>query len=95
MENSFLGKFFNAWGCFDKSKKIIKFTIKCNYCKVQIARWHNKQENDYACEECIPRGCGCRIYCTVKNPRTFKISNYDYFKGKDGRVLPCENWSKL
>ena len=92
----FLDKLFSTFGSFG-GKKIIKFTRKCNYCKVQIARWANKHEKDVACDECVPRGCSCQLVLKNKNKnsKVFKIENYDYKKGKDGKVLPCENWTRL
>lgn len=93
-ESGFFEKLLSSFGPF-KDKKIVKFTIKCNYCGVQIARWRNKGENDHACDECVPRGCSCQLVLKVKNPKIFKIDNYDYKKGKDGRSLPCENWTRI
>lgn len=90
-----VGKIFNKfWGAFN-DKKIIKFTRKCNYCKVQIARWVNRLEDDLCCDDCVPRGCSCRLFLKNRKARIFKVDNYDYKKDSKGRALPCENWEKL
>jgi len=95
MRKSFLAKTWNKIvNVFDN--KIVKFELpaeKCGYCSVNDATWKNTLVNDYTCDECVPRGCSCRLY--KKTKRAAFLAQYDYEKDKDGKELPCEDWEKL
>jgi hypothetical protein len=86
----------NAFYSSEK-ENIIPFKLepeKCAYCLVQLAKWKNTMITEYACEDCVPRGCSCRLY--KKNKRnSFSVQNYDYVKDEKGRELPCEEWEKF
>lgn len=80
-----------------EKEKIIPFKlepIKCDYCLVQIAKWKNTIITEYACDDCIPRGCSCRLY-EKKKRNGFSIENYKYLTDKKGRELPCEEWENI
>jgi len=76
--------------------KIIKFKlpkIKCYGCP-QDAIWRNTISGVCYCNECVPRGCSCRLYKKAKRA-VFLIGNYDYKKDRRGLELPCEDWDKI
>jgi len=78
-------------------RKIIKVTFsryKCSNCVVKEALWKNTLTLVYACDECVPRGCSCRLYKRTKRA-AFLIKQYDYQKDKTGKSLPCEDWEKI
>jgi hypothetical protein len=81
----------------EKKDKIVKFSIppiKCKTCEVLNAKWYNTLSNEYSCDECVPRGCSCRLQ---KKPDASgcKIDDYDYTLDKHKRELPCEDWTKI
>jgi|688.fasta_scaffold1554227_1 hypothetical protein len=69
--------------------------IACSYCSLKNAVWINTIVEDYACDECIPRGCSCVMYPKDGNENNLSISNWDYKKDDEGNELPCEDWRKL
>ena len=76
--------------------KIIKFKLpktKCNGC-IKNAVWKNSISGVCCCDECVPRGCSCRLYKKVKRA-VFFIDNYDYKKNKNKLEFPCEDWEKI
>jgi len=79
-------------------KKIIKVKFsrnKCTNCEVREAIWRNIFSTTvYACDECVPRGCSCRLYKKAKRA-AFLIKQYDHQKDKFGKYLPCEDWEKI
>ena len=81
----------------DQKQKIVKFSApaeKCNTCAIVNAKWFNSLSKEYACDNCIPRGCSCRL--KKKSDRSgFNIQDYEYMMDKHGRELPCEDWSKF
>lgn len=80
-----------------KPQNVIEFKIpdpKCSYCGVIDAKWKHDIVSDYACDDCVPRGCSCNLYEKTKR-KTFSIENYEYKKDKKGREIPCEEWIKL
>jgi len=95
MRKSFLAKTWKKiLDVFDN--KIVEFktpTQKCSYCSVKNATWNNTIINDVTCDECVPRGCSCRLYKTGK--RAAFLAQYDYEKDKNGKELPCEDWEKI
>jgi hypothetical protein len=78
-------------------QKLIKFSLppeKCKVCKVANAKWFNSLLKEYSCDECIPRGCSCRL----KRKHNFfglQIEDYEYILDKQGKELPCEDWKKI
>lgn len=64
---------------------------KCEYCIVQDACWENIVVKSYCCDECVPRGCSCRLYIPEKR-RHFSVENYIYKTDSNGNDLPCEDW---
>lgn len=84
-------------GTFSETDNIIPFKTpkqKCTYCDAKPAKWKNTVYTDYTCDDCVPRGCSCKLY---RNSRSSKIliRNYDYELDEQGRELPCEDWIKL
>jgi len=77
------------------TKNITFKKVVCSYCDVKNAKWVNTVVEDYACDECIPRGCSCVMYAVDGNESNLAISNWDYKKDKKGDELPCEDWIKL
>lgn len=76
--------------------KIIKFILpktKCQTCGVRDAKWKHNYLFNYACEDCVPRGCSCRILKNTK--RAAFLVQYEYKKDKNGREFPCEDWDKI
>ena len=67
---------------------------KCVYCDSTEVKWKNTVMFDYACEECVPRGCSCTLYKATKR-RNFVLDDYKYTLDKDGKELPCEDWTQL
>lgn len=85
-------KIFNA---VDHKIIRVKFSkYKCSTCTVREAKWKNTFSALYACDECVPRGCSCRLYRKAKRA-AFLIKQYDYQKDKKGKLLHCEDWIKL
>jgi hypothetical protein len=79
-------------------KNVLAFILpkpKCGYCGVQNAKWKNELVNDFACDECVPRGCSCHLYEKPNKRKSFSIEDYEYKTDKNGRELPCEDWTKL
>lgn len=77
--------------------KIIRVSFpkcKCSTCTVMDAKWKNIHSLKYACNDCVPRDCSCRLYKKSKRA-AFLIKQYDYEKDKNGRCLPCEDWIKI
>ena len=73
----------------------VKFPkYKCTNCETKEAKWKNTLHPLYACDECVPRNCSCRLYRKVKRA-VFLLKQYDYQKDKNGKYLPCEDWEKL
>jgi hypothetical protein len=81
----------------EQKEKIILFEIpkvKCNFCDVTEAKWQNIILKDYACDDCVPRGCSCKL--KVKEGRKgFSIRDYEYCTDKKGNELPCEDWVRF
>jgi hypothetical protein len=96
-KKTFLNKLWDNIVDVFSSEKIIPFKPKkdkCGYCGVVNAKWKNMVVLDYACDDCVPRGCSCNLY--KKNKRkTFVIEDYAYKTDKDGRELPCEDWERI
>lgn len=86
----FLKRIYNSIINLFTSNKTPK--VKCSYCVVCDARWVNTLVTDYACDECIPRGCSCRIYCTTEDGYDYNVDNWEYEKDSNGNELPCEDW---
>lgn len=81
----------------EEKKKLVKFKLpkeKCQYCGTLNASWYNILFKEYACDTCVPRGCSCKL---KRKERTsgLHIQDYVYLTDKQGRELPCEDWSKL
>jgi hypothetical protein len=64
---------------------------KCIYCGTSDAQWENSILKEYCCNDCVPRGCSCRLY-KIKNQKNFSIENFSYEKDEFGDELPCEDW---
>lgn len=77
-----------------ESRKVFGIRPKCMLCGVKQAIWENSILEDYCCDECVPRGCSCRLRKIKKNTN-FLIENYIYSIGEDGLELPCEDWHKF
>lgn len=95
MKSSIIEK---AWSYIKDSidNKIIKFIlpkIKCEMCGVKNAKWKHNYLDNYVCDDCVPRGCSCKIVRNRK--RTDFLSQYEYKTDKRGRELPCEDWDKF
>jgi hypothetical protein len=94
--NNFWNKIVNNLTSEEKNK-IVKFyapSEKCRFCLIKNAKWINNLLKEYACDECIPRGCSCRL--KKRTDRTgLHIEDYDYDLDKHGREKPCEDWKKI
>jgi hypothetical protein len=77
-----------------ESRPVYKIRPKCMICGVNLAIWENSILKDYCCDECVPRGCSCRLRKIKKN-KSFFVDNYTYTLGEDGQELPCEDWHKF
>lgn len=75
-------------------RKTFKIRPICGICEVSKAIWENSIIEEYCCNECVPRGCSCRLRKMRKN-KFFSIDNYTYTLGDDGEELPCEDWHKF
>ena len=75
-------------------RKTFKIRPFCGLCEVNKAVWENSIIEEYRCNECVPRGCSCRLRKIRKN-NFFLIDNYTYTIGDDGEELPCEDWHKF
>jgi hypothetical protein len=64
---------------------------KCFYCEINDAIWENSMLKEYCCNDCVPRGCSCRLF-QVKKRKKFLIDNYSYQRDEFGNELPCEDW---
>jgi hypothetical protein len=76
--------------------KIIKFILpksKCQTCGVKDAKWRHSYLFHYACDDCVPRGCSCRILKNSK--RAAFLIQYEYKKDKRGKEYPCEDWDRF
>lgn len=80
--------------CPENIIPFVKPKDKCGYCVVKVAKWKHEIVDDYACDDCVPRGCSCHIYEKRKR-KSFSVDNYEYKKDKCGRELPCEEWIKI
>lgn len=81
----------------DEKKKIVKFSLpleKCKICSCSNAKWFNTLLKDYACDECVPRGCSCKLK-KKPNRSGLNIQDYEYLLDKHGRELPCEDWIRI
>ena len=78
--------------CNPKEKKhTFEKRPKCVYCEENDAIWENSVIKEYCCNECVPRGCSCRLF-KIKKRKSFSIDNYYYAKDEFGEELPCEDW---
>jgi hypothetical protein len=95
MKTSFLSKALNfVKASFDN--KIINFVLlktKCEICGVRDAKWKHSYLFNYACNDCVPRGCSCRLL--KKTKRAAFLIQYEYRKDRNGKEYPCEDWNKL
>jgi hypothetical protein len=73
----------------------IFFSRLCSYCKVQKPNWFNTLMFDYACDDCVPRGCSCRIYPKNGDENDCNTNNWDYMRDENGKYLPCEDWERI
>lgn len=83
---------------YDSNPKECRKTFKirpiCGICGVSKAIWENSIIEEYCCNQCVPRGCSCRLR-KMKRNKFFSIENYTYILGDDGEELPCEDWHKF
>lgn len=93
-KKTFLNKLWDNIVDVFSSDKITIFRNKCGYCGVVNAKWKNTVVLDYACDDCVPRGCSCNLYKKNKK-RSFVIEDYVYKTDNMGRELPCEDWEKI
>ena len=81
----------------EQKKKIVVLELppdKCSYCGSNEVIWKNSVVFDYACDECVPRGCSCNLY--KKTDRLdFNLDDYSYLLDDDGREFPCEDWYRI
>lgn len=93
----------NLWGKIvgdlstDEKKKIVKFSLpseKCKTCLYSNAKWFNVVLKEYACDDCVPRGCSCKLK-KIYNRSGLRVEDYEYFVDKRNRELPCEDWIKI
>lgn len=94
--NNFWGKNIDDLST-DEKKKIVKFSLppeKCKTCLYSNAKWFNTILNDYACNECVPRGCSCKLK-KIFNLSGLNVEDYEYILDKNGKELPCEDWVKI
>lgn len=81
----------------EEKEKIVLFDlpkINCDFCGVSEAKWQNIIMKEHACNNCVPRGCSCKL--KVKEGRTgLKVQDYEYCTDKKGNELPCEDWIKV
>lgn len=90
-ENTFF-KFWNKFSKKESFENVIDFPIqyrKCEFCNSKANWKHVYMINQYTCNECVPKNCGCTIYEKRKNS-LFSVENYDYLKNK-----VCEDWEKF
>jgi hypothetical protein len=81
----------------EEKQKLIKFCLppeKCKICLSSNAKWYNSLLKEYACDECIPRGCSCRLK-KIPNSSGLYVEDYEYVLDKHGKELPCEDWGKI
>lgn len=75
-----------------KENNVIEFPKqyrRCEFCN-SIAKWkHTYMPNQYSCDECVPKDCGCTLYKKSKH-FIFSVNNYNYTKNKT-----CEDWEKF
>jgi len=94
--NNFWNKIAND-SSVEEKQKLLKFSLppeKCKFCKTLNAKWYNSLLKEHSCDECIPRGCSCRLK-KIRNSSGFHIEDYEYILDKQGKELPCENWQKM
>lgn len=94
--NKFWKTIKNAFSSEEK-KKIVLFELpkdKCTFCDALEAKWKNKVLMENACNNCVPRGCSCKLQ--IKQGRTgLRIQDYEYCIDRLGNELPCEDWEKI
>lgn len=94
-ENNIIVKIWDWVSSYIFTKGVSFKKIKCSYCGIKPSTWINTVVEDYACDDCIPRGCSCTMYAVDGDNANYSISNWDYKKDKQGNELPCEDWRKL
>jgi len=94
--NNFWGKIVDDLSLEEKGK-IVKFSVppeKCKICLCSDAKWFNTLLKDHACDDCVPRGCSCRLK-KMSNRSGLYVEDYEYILDKHGREIPCEDWIKI
>ena len=81
----------------EQKEKIVPLELppeKCSYCGSTEIIWKNSVVFDYACDECVPRGCSCNLY--KKTDRLdFSLDDYSYELDENGNEIPCEDWYRI
>ena len=81
----------------EQKQKIVLLELppqKCSYCGCLDIKWKNSVVFDYACDDCVPRGCSCNLYKKT-NRLDFNIEDYCYELDENEKEIPCEDWYKL
>jgi hypothetical protein len=97
MINIIMNVILNIWNKIVNTvdKKVIKFVLparKCIYCGLNFAIWKNSISNVVSCDDCVPRGCRCKI---GKTKRAVFLQNSEQKKDHKGRDVPCEDWYRI
>jgi hypothetical protein len=93
--NNFWGKIVDDLSPEEKDK-LVKFSLpleKCENCATN-AKWFNSLLKEYSCDECVPRGCSCKLK-KIPDRSGLNVEDYEYILDKHGRELPCEDWKKI
>ena len=81
----------------EQKEKILPLELppeKCSYCGSFKIKWKNSVVFDYACDECVPRGCSCNLYKQT-DKLDFDLDDYSYNLDENGEEIPCEDWYRL
>jgi hypothetical protein len=81
----------------EEKQKLIKFSIpseKCKTCLHANAKWYNSVLKEFACNDCVPTGCSCKLK-KITHRSGLNVEDYEYILDKTGKELPCEDWVKI
>ena len=67
----------------------------CKYCNIKPATWIYGPDGWLACDDCVPRGCGCNQYPKDDNWDNADPNNWVDDVDEQGRNFPCCEWSEL
>lgn len=67
---------------------------KCSFCLTRKANWQHSILKNYACIDCVPRGCSCTLK-RIKGRSGLEIEDYEYLLDKNGNEIPCKDWKRF